>query len=89
MKNVNDLKPYTETIIWTGVAAPSGNTNHTYESKKAGDKTIVKINLRYEIWGTNLTEVLVQVPPCISTIGKYIRKRVNGSLKDLEINTLI
>jgi len=58
---------YTGTIVWTGGAAPSGSTNHTYQAHQTGKQVFLQIHLVYSVAGTADTAVVVDLPAGLPT----------------------
>ena len=50
---------FTGGITWTGLAAPSGTTSHTYNWQKVGNLVTLNVTLFYQNSGTALTSVVM------------------------------
>ncbi len=53
---------YTGSIVWTGGAAPSSTTTHTYEWSQFSKLVTLRINLKYAVAGTTDTAVTMALP---------------------------
>lgn len=54
---------YTGAITWTGTAAPSGTSTHSYQWVRLGKQVTLRITLAYTTPGTALTLVTAELPP--------------------------
>lgn len=50
---------FTGGITWTGIAAPSGTTSHTYNWQRVGNLVTLNVTLFYQNTGTALTSVVM------------------------------
>ena len=83
----NDV--YSGTIVWTGGAAPSGTTSHTYSLSQVGNLVTLTINLSYGAAGAStLTNVTIELPSTapqpaapssVTTVGDIL-SFVNGNI---------
>jgi hypothetical protein len=83
----NDV--YSGIIVWTGGAAPSGTTSHTYSLSQVGNLVTLTINLAYGAAGAStLTNVTIELPSTapqpeapssVTTVGDIL-SIVNGNI---------
>ena len=61
-KDVGEQSYAGATPTWTGITAPSGATNHSYQWSQIGKVVNLRVNLDYATAGTTLTAVTFDLP---------------------------
>jgi hypothetical protein len=85
----NDV--YSGTIVWTGGAAPSGTTEHTYSLSQIGNLVTLNVLLSYGTnGGANLTSVALELPsiapiPSLPTSVSAVGDVINYGTAGLQI----